>query len=227
MRRVLITGASRGLGRALCSLFIERGDEVLALSKSGEALPGARSLRADLSDPAAVHALAADLFDRFPSIDILIHNAGIAPGARLHNAEEADFDRAIMVNFTAGRVLSERLRDRLKGGLVIFILSRVGFEGRIGLSGYAVSKGLLAGYVAGAAQDFSQDKIRIWGVNPGFMKTGMVTDPIIEAQAAASLLHAALPPENAAMAIVALCGLNLGSGFFLELDSRTYGSWGR
>jgi NAD(P)-dependent dehydrogenase (short-subunit alcohol dehydrogenase family) len=161
-------------------------------------------------------------------LDTLINNAGISPGAKIQNLAEEDFDRVIRVNFTAARTLTEYLLPKFGGeGAIINILSRAGFEGRSGLAAYALSKGLLSGYTLGLSRDLVGYGPRVYGVNPGFMTTGMATDKALRIQRAESILGTVSVPETSAEIIYCIARGDLGPGPFFDIDSRIYRTWTR
>jgi len=225
MKKVLITGASSGLGQALAHAFQNNGDQVLTLSRRGQSIPEAVNISLNLLDEDGIATFIHHFKTLHSKLDILINNAGISPSGRILNFSEADFDKTVAVNFKACRQLTEGLRPILSGGLVVNIVSRVGIEGRTGLCGYAAAKGLLSGYTIGMAEELKKDNIRIVGINPGFMRTEMVDEKAIEMQKRESVLSATSTVERSASLILALVSQPIASGQLINLDSRIYHSW--
>lgn len=226
MKTALITGASSGLGFALADLFLRNGYRVIALSRRGLAPEGAETHQVDLADIKALRRLIKKIEPDLGELSVLINNAGVSPAARILNTPEFDYDNTIKINFLAPKALTELLLPKMcRPGIIVNIISRVGFEGRIGLCAYAVSKGLLAGYTEVLAQSSKKQDISVYGINPGFMLTGMITEIAIKAQKGESLLHVALPPEHSAKMIFSIIEGKAGLGPFFDLDSRVYHSW--
>ncbi|OGS37179.1 MAG: hypothetical protein A2293_11655 [Elusimicrobia bacterium RIFOXYB2_FULL_49_7] len=226
MKRVLITGGSKGLGRALCRLFLEKGYEVISVSRSHNSMDGIIAYYADLSRSQERRHFIEQIVSRFSRIDVLINNAGLALSGLLADFNEMDYEQVIETNFSATRHLTEAFLPLLtNGGSVVAITSRVGREGRAGLSGYAVSKGLLMGYVTGIAESLHQKGVRIIGVNPGFMQTDMVRPRHIEKQRKQSLLGAINAVETSARFVYWLSEATWGTGRIFDCDGREYKSW--
>lgn len=225
MKRALVTGGSRGLGAALCALFLEKGYEVLTICRSAPSLAGVRAYRADLCDPEQARRVAGEIRADVPGLDVLVNNAGLSMAARIVNMSEKEYDQVVQVNFNAPRILTESLRPLVKGGSVVNIVSRVGIEGRIGLCNYAASKGLLLGYSRAMAAELARDDIRIFAVNPGFMVTGLVRPGLIDVQKGESLLGRISDPAASAGFVYRVSQLRWGSGTLFDFDSRLYKSW--
>lgn len=165
--RIVITGASRGLGHALASSFIQRGDEVVSCSRSGTG-PG-RAVALDLSDPnvsASFGTLELGL------ADVLVCNAAVANDALLVLQSEQDILSTIQVNLISPTLLvREYFRTRLaaqKTGTVIFIGSIAGMRGIKGLSTYGATKGALSSLTASLAREMGPAGFRINTVVPGY-----------------------------------------------------------
>ena len=225
LKTALITGGSRGLGEALCRLYLEKGFAVVSVSRNPSGVRGVENCLADLSSPRETASCAERIREGHGRLDLLINNAGVSPAALIMNADEKDYERTVQVNFNAARALTESLRGLLHGGCVVNIASRTGVEGRAGLCAYAASKGLLIGYTAGLAREMRAEGIRVFAVNPGFMKTGMALPKIVEKQTRESLLNAVSTPEASARFVYWVSCLRGGSGRLFDFDSRIYKSW--
>jgi len=137
------------------------------------------------------------------------------------------FDEAMQTNFNAPVRLIEGLVGCFEdGGVVVNVVSRVGVEGRIGLSGYAASKGSLIGYTRGVARFLGSRRVNIHAVNPGFMVTDMVQSrKTIDTQTAASVLGKVARVEEAARFVFWVSGIRWTTGRLFDFDSRMYASW--
>ncbi|OGJ84512.1 MAG: hypothetical protein A2268_11000 [Candidatus Raymondbacteria bacterium RifOxyA12_full_50_37] len=225
MKRAIVTGGSSGLGYACAEVIGSAGYQVTSLSRRNTSAPGVACLPLDLSNSREIDAMAARLRSKGDKIDILVNNAGISPAGRVQDFSEQDFDATMQVNFSAARLLIEGLRPLLQGGVVINIVSRVGYEGRHGLCAYGVSKGMLIGYTQTIAAELAQDNVRIYGVNPGFIITGMVTEKAIARQKGESLFGSVSDVHAAARFILMLAQSEWSTGAIYDFDSRVYNGW--
>jgi 3-oxoacyl-[acyl-carrier protein] reductase len=184
----LVTGGSRGIGRATAQVLAEQGAEV-AISYVGneaaaketvssiEAAGGkAQALRFDVSDAAATEQAIAEFAKRAGRLDILVANAGIAIDGLLLRLKEDDFDRILAVNLK-GAVTSARaaikVMMRAKAGRVIFLSSVVGEMGNAGQTAYAASKAALIGVTKSIAREYASRNITVNAVTPGYVDTDM------------------------------------------------------
>jgi NAD(P)-dependent dehydrogenase (short-subunit alcohol dehydrogenase family) len=182
-RRVLITGSTRGIGRAAAVAFLSEGAEVIVHGKDQRA---ANKAAADLGGPLgpAIHPIGADLLDRAAQdrfahaagmIDILVNCAGIFEERMLADADH--WHRIIEVNLTApwrlARALLPTLRQRQ--GIIVNIGSDSGLLGYPGASAYCASKGALIGLTRALAVELAPS-IRVLCVCPGPVATDMMRD---------------------------------------------------
>jgi 3-oxoacyl-[acyl-carrier protein] reductase len=184
----LVTGGSRGIGRATAQVLAEQGAEV-AISYVGneaaaketvssiEAAGGkAQALRFDVSEAAATEQAIAEFAKRAGRLDILVANAGIAIDGLLLRLKEDDFDRILAVNLK-GAVTSARaaikVMMRAKAGRVIFLSSVVGEMGNAGQTAYAASKAALIGVTKSIAREYASRNITVNAVTPGYVDTDM------------------------------------------------------
>jgi len=189
-RVVMITGASKGLGRALAHAFAKQGAR-LAISARGEKLlmeakreleeMGAEVLavRGDMADARDVEMFVSLAEDRFGTIDVLINNASIfgpSPSPYLFDYPEEDFREVIRVNalgpfLVTKRVLAGMLaRDR---GVIINVTSEAGRVGYAGWGAYGISKFAVEGMTQTWAEELEGTGVRIYAVDPGEMDTEM------------------------------------------------------
>ena len=182
----LVTGASRGIGRAITERLAEQGAIVVAAARgdhAGEcvAAVSARGLRAealsvDVTDAEAVEAVPAGIIERHGRLDIVVSNAGITRDQLLMRMKREDWDAVLATNLTAMFVLAQAaMRPMLKqrSGRIIAVSSVVGQMGNAGQSNYAASKAGLIGFVKALAREVASRSITVNAVAPGLIDTDM------------------------------------------------------
>src|SRR5512141_2183052 len=198
----LVTGASRGIGRAI-AVALAKGGATVALNYAGndaaaaEALelvlkagaPKAKLYKFDVADPAAcaaaVEAIVADL----GGLSILVNNAGIAVDQLVMRIKDEDWNRQLQVNLTgAFNLIRAATRPMMKqrGGAIVNLTSVVGEMGNAGQAAYATTKAGLIGLTKSVARELASRNIRVNAVAPGFIDTDM-TAAIAEAARARML----------------------------------------
>jgi NAD(P)-dependent dehydrogenase (short-subunit alcohol dehydrogenase family) len=179
-RHVLVTGASRGIGAAIANYFIEEGDHVVALSRSGSAPDGcALSLAVDVSDSHAVNEAVKKAIENFGPVEVAVVNAGVTrDGLALRMSDEqwrdvmaTDLDGAF---FCARATMASMVRARK--GSIIFIGSVSGFMGVPGQANYAAAKAGLVGLARALAMEVATRSITVNVVAPGLIETDMTSD---------------------------------------------------
>jgi NAD(P)-dependent dehydrogenase (short-subunit alcohol dehydrogenase family) len=189
-RMALITGASRGIGRAIALRYAEEGAELflVATSQAGLhetcALAEAHGVRAhayaaDVSDPAAVEAMVAAAIAVRGRVDVLVNNAGVYKAARLTDYTLADFDRVMKVNlYGAFHVMQLVLRHMQanQSGKVVNIASTAGKGGSMNQSAYNASKHALVGLTRCAAVEMGAHRVNVNAICPGFVETDMLDE---------------------------------------------------
>lgn len=197
-RKVLITGASRGIGRAIAFAFAQEGahvgliatNQALLDSVAEELAPMGRKVLAksvDICDGAAVKTAVDEIKKELGGLDIVINNAGITRDQLLLRLKEEDFQKVLDVNLTgAYRVTKAACRYLLKSphGRIINLSSIVGITGNAGQSNYAASKAGLIGFSKSLAQELSSRGVTVNVIAPGFISTDM-TGALSEDQQAA------------------------------------------
>lgn len=218
-KTALVTGGSRGIGRAVC-LELAGGGASVALCCAGneaaaqetvravEAL-GARALavRCDVSVAAQVDALVKAVLEAFGRIDILVNSAGITRDNLLMRMSEADFDAVIAANlkgtFLCMKAVS-RLMLKQRYGRIVNLSSVVGLRGNAGQVNYAASKAGVIGMTKSLAKELASRGITVNAVAPGFIETDMTAALTDAARSAAlgSIPMARLgAPEDVAKAV--------------------------
>ena len=187
-KTVIITGASRGIGKGIAQVFAQQGANVaFTYSSSVEAAnaleqelnglgikaKGYQSNAANFDD---AQTLAADVVKEFGSIDVLINNAGITKDNLLMRISEADFDTVIEVNlksvFNMTKAVQRTMLKQRKGS-IINMSSVVGVKGNAGQTNYAASKAGIIGFSKSVALELGSRNIRSNVVAPGFIETEM------------------------------------------------------
>ena len=228
-KTAVVTGGSRGIGRAVC-LELAKGDANVVLCYAGnetaanetvsacEAL-GAKALavKCDVADSAQVKALMDEAVKAFGRIDILVNNAGITRDGLLMMMKEDDFDAVISANlrgtFLCMKAVS-RLMMKQRYGRIVNLSSVVGLRGNAGQVNYAASKAGVIGMTKSLAKELASRGVTVNAVAPGFIDTDM-TAAMTESAKTATL--AAIPmqrlgaPEDVARAVA-----------FLASDSAAY-----
>lgn len=175
-RHVVVTGASRGIGRAVAAALVAAGDRVLALSRTGEGPDGAAGLPVDVTDPVAVsEAVARSVEERGP-VDVLIASAGASADALAARTSPGLWDEVLTTNLTgsfnaARAVLPSMMRARR--GRIVLVSSVIAARGGVGLAAYGASKGGLEGLTRSLARELAPRDITVNAVAPGFVDTGM------------------------------------------------------
>jgi len=244
-RAVLVTGGSRGIGRAVAHAFARRGarvavgfrtDEATARSTLAE-LPGGPHaiVRADVADPVQAERLVADAVTALGGLDVVVNNAGI--GGR-HRIDEDDYAawqdawrRILAVNlvgpanvaYAAGRHMIEN-----GGGRMVFVSSRGAFRGEPDQPAYGASKAGLNALAQSLAQQLARYRVFVGVVAPGFVETEMARERLdgphgdaIRAQS--PLGRVATPAEVAhAVAFLASEGAEFTTGTILDVNGASY-----
>ena len=184
----LVTGGSRGIGRAIC-LELARQGAAVAVNYAGNSAAAeetaalcrelgaeAEVFQADVSDPAACSALVAAVKERFGRLDILVNNAGISRDGLLMTAKEEDFTQTLDTNLKGAYFCTKaaaKVMVRQKYGRIICLSSVVGLRGNPGQTAYAASKAGILGLVKAAAKELAGRDITVNAVAPGYIETDM------------------------------------------------------
>ena len=192
-RTAIVTGASRGIGRAIAAALAAQGALVIAAARGENARAVADEIAAgggraewvalDVTDPASAEQAVAGALDRHGRIDILVNNAGIARDQLMLRMKRDDWDAVLATNLTAAFTLTQLVLKpmiRQRGGRIISISSVVGQGGNAGQANYAASKAGLIGFTKAVALEAGSRGITANVVAPGLIDTDM-TRAITEA----------------------------------------------
>jgi 3-oxoacyl-[acyl-carrier protein] reductase len=194
-KNALVTGSTRGIGRAIADGLSESGARIAVvgrdLGRAEEAASAignnAKGFAADVSDTAAVTTLVADVEKAFGSIDILVNNAGITRDNLVMRLKDDDWDAVQNANlrgaFAAIRAASRGMMKK-RAGRIINIASIVGLIGNKGQANYAASKAGLIALTKSVAKELGSRNILVNAVAPGFIETEMTAAMTPEARSA-------------------------------------------
>jgi 3-oxoacyl-[acyl-carrier protein] reductase len=184
-KTAIVTGAATGIGAATARLLAERGARVLAVGLQPDALRDtvaaieadggeAVAFDADVSDPAAIEAVAARAQEAFGGADILVNNAAIYPIGPWHEAEAAEWDEVFRVNVRGYFLLAKAVRPQMLargGGSIVNVASVTFYFGEEELLSYVASKGAVIGFTRSLAREAGPEGIRVNAVAPGAFPT--------------------------------------------------------
>lgn len=237
-KNALITGASKGIGRAIAIRFAQQGANVaftyLSSVEQGQALEGelmafgikAKGYRSDASDFPQADQLVAGMVSDFGSLDILVNNAGITMDNLLLRMTEEMWDKVMAVNlkscFNTVKAAARPMMKQ-KGGSIINMTSVVGLKGNAGQSNYAASKAGIIGFTKSIALELGSRGIRSNAIAPGFIETemtGKLDEKTVQSWREAIPLKRGGQPDDVANACVFL-GSDLSSyitGQVIQVD---------
>ena len=186
-KKALITGGSRGIGKAIVEVFVKEGAEVaftyLSSEESAnkiveELKPFGRviALKSNAANYQEAEELVKDVIEQLGSIDILVNNAGITRDNLIMRMSEEQWDEVIQTNLKSVFNLTKQvMRPMMKArsGSIINISSIVGMKGNAGQSNYAASKGGIIAFSKSIAQEIGSRNVRCNAIAPGFIETDM------------------------------------------------------
>lgn len=187
----LVTGTSRGIGKAIVETLMEQGATVIGTARSSD-FPVTFSqhsdfegIYVDLNDPKDIESKLKPVFEREQAPNVLINNAGIFRDADFDNDDSSwleNWDDTLQVNLRAPAILSKWALNRWKKegrGFLINVSSRAAYRGDTQeYAAYAASKGGLVAFTKSIARDFGEYGISAYSIAPGFIKTDMAMDSI-------------------------------------------------
>lgn len=219
MSHVLVTGGSRGIGKAVCQKFLAEGYDVSYFynNHSGEQNSHLLPIRCDVSDPVMVKDSVKAAADHFGDIDVLISNSGISLTGLATDFGYEDYRRIIDINFgglfnVSNEVIPSMIHN--KKGVIVAISSMWGQTGASCEALYSATKGAIDAYVKSLAKELSLSGIRVNAVSPGCVSTDMMgcysDEDIVEIKKDIPMGRIATPEEIAE------------SVYFLASDEASY-----
>jgi 3-oxoacyl-[acyl-carrier protein] reductase len=185
-RVALVTGASRGIGRAIAMRLAAEGASVMAAARGDHAQAvadeivaeggQAEAVTVDVTDTASVEAAVAATIARFGRIDILVNNAGITRDQLMLRMKREDWDAVLATNLTAAYTCAQAVLKPMvkqRSGRIVNISSVVGQSGNAGQANYAASKAGLIGFTKALALEIASRGITVNAVAPGLVDTDM------------------------------------------------------
>ena len=183
----VVTGAGRGIGRAVALAYARMGADVACVSRTEENSAKAAAevealgrrawaLAVDVSDTAAVDAAAGKILDDAGRVDILVNNAGVTRDNLLMRMSEEEWDTVINTNLKGAFNFTKALTRpfiKQRSGRIINIASVIGLIGNAGQSNYAASKAALIGFTKSIAKELAPRGITVNAIAPGFIETDM------------------------------------------------------
>jgi NAD(P)-dependent dehydrogenase (short-subunit alcohol dehydrogenase family) len=180
-RTWVVTGASRGIGRAIAARALAMGDRVALLARSDTVMEAAStaegsalSVLADVTDASSVARAVEDVVSTWGGVDVLVNNAGIHRGGRVDRLAPGDWEDVLATNLTAPLTMARAVLPHMRAGsAIINIGAVVGFRGFPGDAPYGAAKAGLAGLTRVLAVELAPRRIRVNLVVPGFVETEM------------------------------------------------------
>jgi 3-oxoacyl-[acyl-carrier protein] reductase len=188
--QALVTGGTRGIGRAICLELALRGYEIAFTYRSNAQLADslcqelaqtgtrAQAFEMDLGNESSIETAMADIHTQFPKLNLLVNNAAISIDGLMLRFASKDLDALLSTNLKGSFLVTQSaLRPMLKNrdGNVIFISSVIGEMGNAGQVAYSATKAALLGMTKSLAQEVAARKVRVNAITPGFIQTDMTS----------------------------------------------------
>ncbi|MGV9271140.1 SDR family oxidoreductase [Kitasatospora sp. NPDC003701] len=185
-RLAVVTGARRGIGRAMARALAAAGADIIGVSAHLEERGSAveqevlatgrtfQAVRTDLAEPAAVRALGEDLAGRKRPVDILVNNAGTIRRAPAAEHGDEDWNDVLQVNLTAQFMLARAVGAAMVArgrGRIIFTASLLSYQGGITVPGYTAAKHGIAGLTKALANEWARHGVNVNAIAPGYIAT--------------------------------------------------------
>jgi 3-oxoacyl-[acyl-carrier protein] reductase len=220
----LVTGGSKGIGRAVCQALARPGDVVVfnhfdpdeseadkTIAMLKEAGATTEGKKFDVADPDQAQEFMAHVVDTYGSLDVLVNNAGITMDALMVRMSLEQFERVLRVNLVGAFVCQQaaaKIMMKQRSGCIVNVASVVGEIGNVGQANYSASKGGLIALTKTGAKELAARNVRVNAVAPGYIETDMTRAMPEKAQ---EMLKSMVPmnrpgqPEDVADVIAFLC----------------------
>jgi 3-oxoacyl-[acyl-carrier protein] reductase len=237
---VLVTGSSRGIGRAIARAFGTAGNNVLvnyaadrasaeasvkAISAQGA---GAEAVQADVSDPAQARSLVDAAVEKWGSLDVLVNNAGVTRDRTILKMSEEDWRRAIDVNLSGAfwtLQAAAKAMSKQKSGAILNVASIMALKGGHGCANYSAAKAGLIALTKSAARELGRFNVRVNAFLPGFHVTDMnakFTPEQVESIRGEYVLGRLPDIDELGRFVVHLASLQSVSGQVFHFESRVF-----
>ena len=224
----IVTGAGRGIGRAIALRFASEGARVACASRTEQNAKNvadeinalrpdaAKAYAVDVADHAAVQKVGGKILEDFGRVDILVNNAGVRRDALTMRMSVEDWDTVIGTNLRGAFSFTQaivRAMTKQRSGCIINISSVIGLMGNAGQTNYAASKAGLIGFTKSLARELASRNITVNAVAPGFVTTDMTAELSEDIK---KTIHAKIPlgrtaiPEEIANAVTFLASADAG-----------------
>ena len=241
-KTAIVTGGSRGIGRAVCLEFARRGANLVINYAGNQAAAretaaacqafgvSLLAVQGDVAEEADCARIAAAACESFGSIDILVNNAGITRDNLLMRMSEEDFDAVIRTNLKGSFLMMKAVSRQMmkqRYGRIVNVSSVVGLSGNVGQVNYAASKAGVVGMTKSFAKEVASRGITVNAVAPGFIETDMtakMTEAAVKAAAASIPADRMGTPEDVAAAAAFLASQEAAyvTGQVLAVDGGMY-----
>ncbi|MDA8887953.1 SDR family NAD(P)-dependent oxidoreductase [Hellea sp.] len=231
-KTVLITGASKGIGRSIALAFLERGAFVIAAARPSKELDDLSNILAERGEIWAEDVTTESFLGRIKglnTLDFLINNTGINFPEALVNVSDEHLDKMLNLNVRSTfRISREGVKQMSSGGCVINVTSQMGHIGSPNRTAYCMTKHAIEGLTKAMAVELAPKNIRVNSVAPTFIKTDMTSEWLSDAKFV-EFIRSMMPlgkigqPEDVASAVIYLCsdGAKMVTGHSLIID----GGW--
>lgn len=231
-KTVLITGASKGIGRSIALAFLERGSFVIAAARPSKELDDLSNILAERGEIWAEDVTTESFLGRIKelnALDFLINNTGINFPEALVNVSDEHLDKMLNLNVRSTfRISREGVKQMCSGGCVINVTSQMGHIGSPNRTAYCMTKHAIEGLTKAMAVELAPKNIRVNSVAPTFIKTDMTSEWLSDAKFV-EFIRSMMPlgkigqPEDVASAVIYLCsdGAKMVTGHSLIID----GGW--
>jgi Dehydrogenases with different specificities (related to short-chain alcohol dehydrogenases) len=212
MPTALITGGSRGIGRAIVERLTHDGWNVAFTYVTSRELPDGFALQGDVRDAARNEAIVAEVIARFGTLDALVNNAGVRRDALFYNMTDGDWREVLQTNLDGAMSMTKAVLPSMmkqRHGAIVNVASLSGLHGVIGQTNYAAAKGALIALTRSLAREVARSGIRVNCVAPGLVDTDMIAslDPEVKKEMIRAIpMRRAVKPAEVAAAIAFLLG---------------------